>query len=88
MGSRFDYVKYDEKSVEQQNVLKQKFQSIELLIESISADSESEKKAAGRSTSSALTYLEIAYMWVGKAIRDAQLARNTATQLQEERDNS
>ena len=39
----------------------------------------------GRAKSLALTALEECYMWIGKAIRDIQLARNRCAPLQEER---
>ena len=42
----------------------------------------------GRSASLALTKLEEAYMWIGKQIRDDQIARNEHYELQEERVNS
>ena len=41
----------------------------------------------GRAKSLALTKLEECYMWIGKAIRDAQMKRNGGAELQEERKN-
>ena len=64
--SRFDYVKYDDDAVKMQEIVKYQFQKVE---EAISGLKE------GRAKSLILTYLEIAYMWTGKAIRDEQIAR-------------
>lgn len=38
-----------------------------------------------RATSLALTKLEEAYMWIGKALRDDQIARNGSAELMEQR---
>lgn len=76
--SRFDYVKYDEEANAQQAELKQKSQELEALIE---------KLHSPRSKALALTKLEETYMWIGKAIRDDQIARNGSAQLMEERKN-
>lgn len=65
--SRFDYVKYDEASAEKQSKLKEAFQAVEAFVESSIPD--------GRAKALVLTYLEIAYMWTGKAIRDEQIGR-------------
>ena len=76
--SRYDYVKYDEVAVAQQADLKAKFTEVDALVENLKE---------GRAKSLAMTKLEEAYMWIGKAIRDEQLARNTDTELQESRCN-
>jgi hypothetical protein len=68
--TRFDYVKYDEMSLLQQGIFKDAFSKI--------AD-DIEKLYKGRSASLALTALEESYMWVGKQIRDDQIARNGNT---------
>ncbi len=65
--SRFDYVKYDEQSIKKQADLKALFEEVERLVEVSIPD--------GRAKSLVLTYLEIAYMWTGKAIRDEQVQR-------------
>lgn len=65
--SRFDYVKYDEQSIKKQADLKALFEEVERLVEVSIPD--------GRAKSLVLTYLEIAYMWTGKAIRDEQIGR-------------
>jgi hypothetical protein len=77
--SRFDYVKYDDRAMKTQEHFKQAFIELEGMVECL---------PAGRAKSLILTKLEEAYMWVGKAIRDEQLSRNFATELQEERTNS
>ncbi len=75
---RFDYVKYDEKSLEQQKAVKAAFEDLELIVDSALGGS--------RAKALVLTKLEEAYMWCGKGIRDAQLDRRVA-ELQEERKN-
>ena len=65
--SRFDYVKYDEESAKKQAELKAAFQMAEAEVE--------KNLTEGRAKALVLTHLEIAYMWTGKAIRDAQVAR-------------
>jgi len=69
---RFDYVKYDVQSTEKQLSAKSICQEMEGFI--------NEQLGAGRTTSLALTKLEELYMWVGKAIRDDQLARDVTTE--------
>lgn len=78
--SRFDYVKYDEISQTKSNLLKSIFVSVEKYIDLELPNS--------RAKSLAITALEECYMWVGKAIRDDQIARNGSAELQEERVNS
>lgn len=73
---RFDYVQYDEKSQQQQQNFKDAFTDIDTLMDLI---------PEGRAKSLALTKLEEAYMWVGKAIRDEQIKRKGSAPLQEER---
>lgn len=63
---RFDYIKYDEKSINVQVAIKKKFESLEETLDAL-PDS--------RAKSLALTHLEEAFMWAGKAIRDEQLSR-------------
>jgi len=79
MSNRFDYVKYDDTAVRQQNVFKKLCSSLEEDINDILND--------GRAKSIALTKLEEVYMWIGKQIRDDQIARNGSAPLQEERKN-
>ncbi len=76
---RFDYVKYDEKSVSQQAELKEAFQTVEAFVDVL---------PECRAKSLVFTKLEEAYMWCGKAIRDGQVIRNGSAPLQEERASS
>lgn len=74
---RFSYVKYDPISVADQNALKERFVSLTSLVE--------KTLPPGRSQSLCLTALEEAYMWTGKGIRDAQIARTGRIDEQPER---
>ncbi len=67
MTRRFDYVKYDEKAAIAQEQYKQAMIELEEQIEGLKE---------GRAKSLALTYLEITYMWIGKALRDECMERN------------
>lgn len=78
--SRFDYVRYDEKASYDQCTFKACAEHLEKVIES--------ELKPGRAKALALTALEECYMWIGKAIRDDQIARNGSSELQEERTNS
>lgn len=75
--SRFDYVKYDEAAIQQQAEFKK-------LFENLSENADHWLKSP-RAKALVQTKLEEAYMWVGKAIRDDQIARNGVAELQEER---
>lgn len=75
--SRFDYVKYDKKSIANQNIFKCIVEDLEAHIDAL-IDSP-------RAKALALTKLEEVYMWIGKGIRDDQIARNGSVPLQEER---
>ena len=77
--SRFDYVEYDELAVWRQKTAKELFMNISSIVESYEIS---------RPQSIALTKLEEAYMWIGKAIRDDQIARNNSVKPQEQRTNS
>lgn len=76
--SRFDYVKYGVIAEALQDAFKKKFVDMDKTLESIK-DS--------RAKSLAVTKLEEAYMWIGKAIRDQQIASGTSSPLQEDRKN-
>jgi hypothetical protein len=78
--SRFDYVKYDETAINTQAAFK-------AIITSLEGHVNNQLKSP-RAKAVAITKLEECYMWIGKAIRDDQLGRNFATELQEERSNS
>lgn len=80
MSGRFDYVKYDKKAVNDQGDFKNIFVRLENEINT--------RLKAPRAQALALTKLEEAYMWVGKAIRDEQVVRNSNTELQEDRKDS
>lgn len=75
--SRFDYVKYDEKAEQDQAGFKELFQELDALV--------TRHLKPGRATSLVLTKIEEAYMWLGKAIRDDQIARNGSAPLMEDR---
>ena len=78
MASRFDYVKYDAKSIAIQDEMKARFVFLEQSLSDLKD---------GRAKSLILTKLEEAYMWIGKAIRDDQIARNGSAGEQPERKN-
>lgn len=78
--SRFDYVKYDEQAATLQADFKDRFEALEGTVALLVKPG-----GAGRTASLALTKLEEAYMWIGKAIRDDQIERNGSAELQEER---
>lgn len=78
MSERFKYVKYDERSIIQQEAFKEQFEKLETMVEDLSQ---------GRAKSLMLTHLEEAYMWLGKAIRDEQLSRGSQTEHVPERTN-
>lgn len=67
MSQMFDYIKYDEESKMKQEEFKTMFLGIEAL---------AERLPNSRAKSLLVTYLEIAYMWTGKAIRDEQVSRD------------
>lgn len=88
--SRFDYVKYDEASVADQNEAKELCSRLEVFIDSLGTDDAHPgemREACGRSKALALTKLEEVYMWIGKAVRDDQIQRNGSAELQEGRKN-
>lgn len=79
MSGRFDYVKYDVKAQSLQQSVKSHMGVIELFLNNL---------PNSREKSLAITKLEEAYMWIGKAIRDDQIARNGSAELQEQRSDS
>ena len=78
--SRFDYVSYDKKSQIEQAAIKAKCQDLEACVNTVLPDS--------RWKSLFMTHLEIAYMAIGKAIRDEQIKRDESTKLEEGRGES
>lgn len=75
-AGRFDYVRYDDEAVQKQGEFKALFEQLEAKVD--------ELLEKGRASALVHTKLEEAYMWVGKSIRDEQVAKRTA-ELQEER---
>ena len=74
--SRYDFVKYDEKAAKLSNDYKQRFQDLEAALAL-------DLGKGSRSLATALTKIEEAFMWVGKAIRDNQIERNGSAPLEE-----
>lgn len=74
---RFDYVKYDDIAIIQQDGFKSMVSEIEIHIDS--------SLKSPRAKALAITKLEECYMWIGKAIRDDQIVRNGSAEIQEER---
>jgi hypothetical protein len=79
-NNRFDCVEYDEMSTLQQRNCKTKFMDLAEYIETLFGNSEQGKLA--------LVKLEESYMWIGKSIRDDQIARTGIAPLQEKRNDS
>lgn len=77
--SRFDYVAYDQVASSAQGFAKTVCTDLEEVIMTL---------PDGRAKSLALTHLEECYTWIGKAIRDDQIARNGTAPLQEGRTDS
>ena len=76
MANRFDYVQYDQETLDTSLKIKNKFQELEQMIDCLEN---------GRSKSLIYTALEEAYMWTGKALRDEQISKNLKTELNESR---
>jgi hypothetical protein len=69
MKSRFDYVPFNENTRAAQEEFKQRYVSIEVLIDRL---------PAMKGKAFALQRLEESFMWVGKALRDIQLEMENA----------
>lgn len=67
---RFEHVEFDEPSQALAAGGKALCETLEQYIDSIAP-------VKGRAAATALTKLEECHMWIGKAIRDAQLSRKT-----------
>lgn len=78
-GGRFDYVRYDDASAANQQKAKDLMQQVEAFING--------DLGSGRPQSLALTHLEEVYMWIGKAIRDGQVARGVQVEDEPKRTN-
>lgn len=85
-SGRFDYVRYDEIAQAKSAAIKAKCIELEVMIEEAFGAVPPSPKIA-RSKALALTALEEAYMWCGKAIRDEQVVTRK-TELQEERNDA
>lgn len=78
--NRFDYVKYDDESQDKQKIFKDHVEELERMVSTLECP---------RSTEYAIKALEEAYMWIGKALRNEQIKRNSGIfELQEERTTS
>lgn len=78
MPSRFDYVKFDELAAAKQAAFKARFQELETMLNEQLPSSPGGRDPYGRAKALVLTALEEAYMWVGKAVRDEQVALRRA----------
>jgi len=65
--SRFDYTKFDDRSADKQQAFKGMAAVLEMGIDTV--------LTSPRAKGKALDALEECYMWIGKAIRDDQIAR-------------
>lgn len=79
-AGRFDYVKFDEDTAKKLGDFKDRFTGMERCV--------NENLADGRAKSLVMTKLEEAYMWVGKALRDEQIARGGDATDQPQRSNA
>lgn len=70
VAPRFSYVAYDFTAAAKQKTFRDAFEALEQTVETT--------LVAGRAKALVLTALEEAYMWVGKSIRDEQVARTGA----------
>lgn len=86
--SRFDYVKYDKGAEIDQASAKALVQKTETFIGGIGYAQGKISHECARAKALAVTKLEECYMWIGKALRDDQIARNGFAPLREERTNS
>lgn len=82
--SRFDYVRYDDLAQSSQEYAKGLVQRVENFINGMAVVKEHDD-VSKRETALALEKLEECYMWIGKGIRNIQIARNGSAPLQEER---
>jgi hypothetical protein len=76
-SSRYDYIKYDATSMVFQESLKLVFVNLTTALENF---------PPSREFSLAVTKLEEAYMWIGKGIKEHQIARLGSAELNESRD--
>jgi len=76
----FDYIKYDQTSLERQAHIKEACMDLEHAISACVIDQ--------RANALCKTKLEELYAWAGKGIRNDQVKRNGSAELQESRNNS
>jgi hypothetical protein len=76
----FDYIKFDKQSTANQASIKEVFTTLETVI--------LHKLNHSRYRALAITALEEAYSWVGKAVREDQLKRGGENELEEKRSDS
>lgn len=81
--NRFDYVAYDLEAQAASNSFKKSFMELDDQVEAVFATPRS--AGVARYKAMLITKLEEAYMMVGKAVRDDQIARNGTAPLQEGR---
>lgn len=75
MSNRFSYVRYDGIRAEKQQEAKALVEAVEAFLEGSVSN--------GRPKSLALTALEECYLWIGKAIRDEQIAADKGVAVEE-----
>lgn len=78
--SRFDYVKYDVIAEQSQAGFKSMVTELETHIDA--------SILCGRSKAIALTKLEELYMWIGKGLRNDQLARDSYAKASEKKEST
>lgn len=84
---RFDYVKFDENTVAVSEVFKDCYSTMTDLLEQIELVDKA-GPSAHRAKAVALTKLEESFMWVGKMLRDNQVAMNGPSDHLPERSDS
>jgi len=72
---RFEYVKYDEEATRHSQDAVKRVDDVRAFIET--------NLKPGRASALAMTKLEECYMWIGKAIRDDQVARSASKESKE-----
>ena len=77
---RFDYVKYDENTTRLSESFKRMYSELAEPVEGLEVD-----KTARREQALALTKLEESFMWVGKMLRNNQIAINGSSEHVPER---
>ena len=82
MSSKYEYVKYDDVARSQQNNFKTLFEQIENGLAAIGGTlSDAKGPIVGREIALARTKLEEAYMWIGKALKNDQVMRDSMAKM-------